>query len=231
VRRRLSPLEVIPPALARAVRAASYWFVIGGHAVRCFCPYRPSNDVDFGVLQAKNAEQLLRQLRKRGRVDLLERDRGTVHLRFNGINVSIFVLPELAAHVDAQALSATGVLATKLHAILDRGTRRDFFDLYVVLQHHQFGIVECLRALREVYAVEVNEGLLLRALTYFDDADEEPSLPGEGAQDWATVKAFFASRVAALLLGPNRALAIQRQVVDVRRPGARTAKQPRRRGR
>jgi hypothetical protein len=23
-----------------------YWFVIGGHAVRCLKPYRPSRDVD-----------------------------------------------------------------------------------------------------------------------------------------------------------------------------------------
>ena len=43
------PEEVIPAPLARAVADVPWWFVIGGQAVRCFCPYRPSRDVDFGV--------------------------------------------------------------------------------------------------------------------------------------------------------------------------------------
>jgi hypothetical protein len=69
----------------------------------------------------------------------------------------------------------TGLLAAKLHAILDRGTRRDFFDLYVLLQIEGLGL-ECLNALTKVYATEVNSGLVLRALSYFDDADAEADL-------------------------------------------------------
>ena len=46
------PVEVIPDALADAVGDLPFWFVIGGQAVRCFCPYRPSRDVDFGVASA-----------------------------------------------------------------------------------------------------------------------------------------------------------------------------------
>lgn len=114
---------------------------------------------------------------------------------------------------------ADAVLATKLHAILDRGTRRDFFDLYVTLQTQRFGIVECLRALRVVYEADVDEGLLLRALTYFDDAEREASLPHEGRKDWTTVKDFFVQRVGALLIPPERALEIQARVVDVRGTG------------
>ncbi len=67
------------------------WFVIGGHAVRCFCPYRPSVDVDFGVHEPKNSEDLKRQLRAAGEVEITERAEQMVHLRWNGINVSIFV--------------------------------------------------------------------------------------------------------------------------------------------
>ena len=45
-----TPTQVIPKSLKQAVEDLPYWFVIGGHAVRCFCPYRPSRDVDFGAL-------------------------------------------------------------------------------------------------------------------------------------------------------------------------------------
>ncbi|MBA2541719.1 MAG: nucleotidyl transferase AbiEii/AbiGii toxin family protein [Deltaproteobacteria bacterium] len=217
---RLSPVQVIPHSLAVAVDDLATWFVIGGHAVRCFCPYRPSRDVDFGVRDAKSLDGLLAQLSRTGDVELANRSKTTADLRWNGIDVSIFVLPHLVPHAVDRSLDVIGVLGTKLHAILDRGTRRDFFDVYVTLQHHQLGIVECLRAIRTVYAQDVNDQLLLRALTYFDDAELEPKLPGEGRRDWATVKTFFLSAVGALLVPPHPKLAIQKRVVDVSQPPA-----------
>lgn len=210
-----SPEQVIPADLARAVGHLPYWFVIGGHAVRCLSPYRPSRDVDFGVRAPAELDQLLAELARSGKIEITERSTDTVHLRWNGMNVSVFVLPFLEPFVVNRRLDTTGILATKLHAILDRGTRRDFFDLYVTLQGHQLGILECLRAIRTVYRQDVNEGLLLRALTYFDDADREAPLPGEGRQDWQAVKAYFLINVGSLLVPPGATLAIQANQVDV----------------
>lgn len=209
------PLQVIPSPIGRAVADLPYWFVIGGQAMRCFCPYRPSRDVDFGVTSADDLNDLVRQLERRGQVEIVERTGDTVHLRFDGIDVSIFVLAILAPFVNDRRLSVTGLLAAKLHAILDRGTRRDFFDLYVTLHQHSLGIVECLAAMRQVYRQDVNDALLLRALTFFDDAEREAALPGEGRDDWSTVKEFFWSRVGHLLIPPARQLQIAQRVVDV----------------
>jgi len=212
---RILPIQVIPEALARAVAELQTWFVIGGHAVRCLCPYRPSRDVDFGVESPRELEELLEQLRRKGEVELLERSEDTVHLRFDGISVSIFVRDTLLPHVEDRRLTVTGILATKVHAILDRGTRRDFFDLYVTLRDQQLGVVEALAAVHRVYRTEVSDSLLLRALTYFDDAEREAPLPGEGKDDWPLVKDFFLERVGQLLVPPTRALEIEQQRVDV----------------
>jgi len=209
------PVDVIPESVSRAVAGLGSWFVIGGQAMRCFLPYRPSRDVDFGVTSAKDLDDLVRKLARRGRVEVLERSADTVHLRFEGIDVSVFVLETLAPFVEDQRLNVTGLLATKLHAILDRGTRRDFFDLYVTLQSNGLGIAECLSAIRRVFRQEVNDGLLLRALTWFEDAEREAALPGEGRDDWETVKEFFRTKVGHLLVPPARPLAIQARVVDV----------------
>lgn len=209
------PTHVMPPPVSRAVADLPYWFVIGGQAMRCFCPYRPSRDVDFGVTSARDLDDLVAQLQRRGQVEITGRASDTVHLRFDGIDVSIFVLEMLSPFVDHRRLSVTGLLATKLHAILDRGTRRDFFDLYVTLHRHALGIAECLAAVRKVYRQEVSDTLLLRALTFFDDAEREAALVGEGPDDWATVKDFFWTRVGQLLIPPARELQIERHVVDV----------------
>jgi hypothetical protein len=214
----LSPEAVIPEKLARAVAGLRAWFVIGGHAVRCFCPYRASRDVDLGVALPRDRDALVAELRRRGTVELLERTADTTHLRFDGIDVSIFVVPKLSAFVEDRRLSVTGILATKLHAILDRGTRRDFFDLYVTLQMHGLGLAECLTAMRTVHGPEINDALLLRALSYFDDAEREAALPREGPGDWRLVKDFFRTRAGQLVLPPLAPLAIQTRRVEVRAP-------------
>lgn len=115
----------------------------------------------------------------------------------------------------------TGLLGTKLHAILDRGTRRDFFDLYVMMQDQRVSITDALAALRAIHG-DVNEGLVLRALCFFDDADREARLPGEGSKDWATVKRYFQVQVGRLIVPPRVELSIASRVVDL----SRTATQP-----
>jgi hypothetical protein len=85
----------------------------------------------------------------------------------------------------------------------------------VTLEHHRLGILECLRAIREVYRREVKDALFLRALTYFDDAEREAPLPGEGPGDWEAVKDYFAMNAGSLLIPPGSRLEIQARVVDV----------------
>jgi len=209
-----TPAQIMPRALAAAVEDLPYWFVIGGQAVRCFAPYRPSRDVDFGIDSPTNLNELVEQLGRRGRVEIQERSRDTVHLLWNGIKVSAFVLDFLVGHVEARHLDVTGILATKLHVILDRGLRRDFFDLYVMLQQHRLGIATVLTAIRTVYQGQIDDALMLRALTYFDDAEREAALPGEGLSDWTTVRDYFLVQVGTLLTPPMRRLQIQEQIVD-----------------
>ena len=209
------PEQVIPQRLRPVVEDLPYWFVIGGHAVRCLCPYRPTRAVDFGVRDSGSVEGLVDELQRTGETEILERGEDTVHLRWNGIDVSIFLLEGIGRFTEERRLSVEAILATKLHAIIDRGTRRDFFDLYVTMQSQQLGVANCLSALRTVYRQNIHDALVLRALTYFDDAEREAPLPQEGDRDWERVKEFFQSRVGQLLVPPGEPLEIQRFRVDV----------------
>ncbi len=211
----LRPEDVIPQEFRPVLEPLPYWFVIGGHAVRCLCPYRPTRDVDFGVGESASLEQLVAALSGSGETEVQERSADTVHLRWNSIPVSIFLLEDIAEFTVDRRLNVDGILATKLHAILDRGTRRDFFDLYVTLQHQRKGIADALRAIRTVYRQPINDSLLLRAMVYFDDADREAKLPGEGDADWNTVKDFFLKCVGQLLVPPGEPLVMQTLRVDV----------------
>jgi hypothetical protein len=214
----LEPEAVIPPSIRDALAGVPGWFLIGGHAVRCFRPYRPSDDVDLGVPTEKALQTVVAALEKGGHSQVLERTKDTVHLVREGVDVSVFVLPKVARFAEGRRLGVTGILATKLHAILDRGTRRDFFDLYVILRDQRLSITDCFAALRAVYGPDVNESLLLRALAFFDDAEREPPMPQEGPADWGAVKAYFREQVGRLLIPPAEELAIGARVVDVNPP-------------
>jgi len=209
------PEQVVSQDLRPVISPLPYWFVIGGNAVRCLCPYRPTRDIDFGVSESASLSQLLSELQRSGSTQILEQNEDTAHLRWNTIPISIFVLEEFAEFTVERRLTVEGILASKLHAILDRGTRRDFFDLYVTMQQERRSLADCLRALRTVYRQPINDTLLLRALTYFDDANREAPLPGEGRSDWNQVRDFFLTRAGHLLVPPGKELAIQKLRVDV----------------
>jgi len=212
----LLPEQVIPRPVAEALAGPTTWFLIGGQAVRCLVPYRSSRDVDLGVGTTADLDEILDRLARVGTFELVERSADTAHVLVEGLEVSVFVLERLAPFAQGGRLGVTGLLATKLHAILDRGLRRDFFDLYVLLQHERLGVAAAIDALREVYRQPVRDELLLRALCYFDDAEREERLPGEGDRDFQTVRRFFLKQVGQLLVPPTAALEIQSQRVDVR---------------
>lgn len=61
------------------------------------------------------------------------------------------------------------IAAMKLAAVTGRGTKKDFVDLYFLLQH--FTLQDMLGYYNEKYA-DGSEMMVLRSLTCFDDADQ-----------------------------------------------------------
>lgn len=62
------------------------------------------------------------------------------------------------------------IAAMKLSAVTGRGTKKDFIDIYFLLQH--FTLSDMLQHYRNKYA-DGSEFLVLKSLTYFDDAELE----------------------------------------------------------
>jgi hypothetical protein len=182
--------------------------------VRCLCPYRPSH-VDLGVGDVLSLEDLVAQRSRSGTVEILERTADTVHLRWNDINVSVLVLGKLAPFASGRRLNDDCIMATKLHAVLDRGTRRNFFDLYVTLQDRRLGIAACLRAIRVVYKREVNEPLLLRALTFFDDAEREAPCAAKSRGTGSASRTSSSPAWDTCSSRPGEPLEIQNRRVDI----------------
>lgn len=103
------------------------------------------------------------------------------------------LIGEMLKFENLNLASKKDIAAMKIHAVSDRGTKRDFIDLYFLAQ--EFGLDEIFRFYNDKYGdLEEKAYHLIRSLDYFSDADNEPldKVP-KMLQDlsWDLVKKFF----------------------------------------
>ena len=88
--------------------------------------------------------------------------------------------------------SPKDIAAMKTYAIQNRGSRKDFIDMYFLLQH--FTLEEILG----FYAQKYPNYSMFRtrmALTYFEDAENKECPPMFIKVDWNDIKEFISQKV------------------------------------
>lgn len=88
----------------------------------------------------------------------------------------------------------------KIAAIADRGTKRDFVDLYfIIVKKNILTLEECLALYDKKFKLlSQNKLHILKSLTYFDDAETSGELEMLEPVDWKAVKKFFQQETIAL---------------------------------
>ena len=87
--------------------------------------------------------------------------------------------------------SLADIAAMKIHAIEDRGTRRDFVDVYFLSK--RYTLEEMLTFYQKKYSVlEDHLYSILRSLDYFEDAEQEKQMPKMIFKvNWEEIKEYF----------------------------------------
>lgn len=79
----------------------------------------------------------------------------------------------------------------KINAIGGRGEKKDFFDLYFILQRYDFSTEKLAKGLVKKYGREVNYQNMLMGLSYFDDAESQ-NIPKTFVEyDWKKIEKYF----------------------------------------
>ena len=111
-------------------------------------------------------------------------------MAINGVKVdvlshqySLLQPPELIEAV--RFLSTQDIAAMKLSAVAQRGSKKDFFDLIELLNHYPLS--QLLSFYGQKYS-EDNYFYVLKSMTYFQDAEEEPSPVILNDTSWENVK-------------------------------------------
>ena len=197
-------LETLAPAsltLARdllALPELANMRLVGGTALALQLGHRTSVDLDvFGSWDMRLP--LNQMLASCGKVD---DHGGGGRMRFFAVNdVKVdfvnYPYPWLEPPVCENGLrlaSISDIAAMKLSAVTNRGTRKDFVDIDFLLK--RFGFPKLMSLYREKYD-DANEYTVLRSLTYFVDAEEQPLPTMLVPFDWEEAKTAIRAAVEA----------------------------------
>ena len=175
------------------------YYMIGGTALSLQLGLRESYDFDFCVKSQFNNEILLSELKNIGNVEVLQNQKGTCDVLLNGVQVSFFyytnkVIKEFVRAEEMPKLKIASVLdiaVMKIVAIGGRGAKKDFFDLYNIIEKCNITIDELVEGLIQKCGDNVNYVNIIMGLSYFEDAEDE-ILPDTFVNyDWQKIKKFF----------------------------------------
>jgi len=176
-------------------------FLAGGTALALQIGHRISQDFDFFTPTSFKSEDLMTKLNKIGNFVLTEKQfKDTLLGLFNGVKFSIFLYPyplidKPIDYLGIKLTSLKDIAAMKLAAIMDRGTKRDFIDLYFLTKNN-ISLDEMFVFYDEKFkALESNLYSLLKSLTYFDDAEKSDMPEMLKKVSWKEVKEFLKKEV------------------------------------
>lgn len=148
--------------------------LVGGTSLALQYGHRQSIDLDFFGTLPEDKDELIDMAKQIGNVIITNKSKSIVQTVINQVKVD-FVdysryawIDELVQGEGFVLASDKDIAAMKINAIIGRGTRKDFIDLYVLLQH--YSLDEIMGFYKQKYP-EFSEYRALLSMTYFEDAE------------------------------------------------------------
>lgn len=168
----------------------------GGTALALHLGHRISVDLDFFTEKEVMADSLVKKIKETG-LPFQEISEGEGYLvaLVDGIKFSIFhydyPFTDPVVYKGVRIAGILDIAAMKIIAISQRGTKRDFVDMYFILQNVPFHKA-AEHLVRRFGGERINPVHIGKSLTYFADADPnyDPDFTGKKVS-WETVKTFF----------------------------------------
>ncbi len=203
-------VQTLPPNTAKIVQLftqkkpdfLSSFYLSGGTALSLQLGHRESEDLDFFSRDKFVPELIEQHLRTLGTLSETELSKGTVNTYLDGVKLQFLEYPYrlLKPFIEwehIQVSSVYDIACTKLQTISMRGSKKDFIDLYFLLQN--MTLDSLLSDSKMKYAEsDYSEAHILKSLVYFDDADEQPMPRMHKEVSWDHVKLSMVEAVKSL---------------------------------
>jgi hypothetical protein len=164
--------------------------LVGGTSLALQIGHRFSVDIDMFGKQEIDEFEFVDELSNFGKVIVIKKSKNVLILSVNGIKVDFVnykypLLEEITIVENIRLASDKDIAAMKLNAIAGRGSRKDFIDLHFLLQ--KYSLKEMISFYNTKYA-DGSEFMVLKSLTYFEDAESEEIPILFQKLDWNEIK-------------------------------------------
>lgn len=179
------------------------FYLAGGTALALQFGHRQSIDLDWFSEQDFLNEKIKKNLALLGNFKLLSEEKGTIHGTLNEIRVSFFyynysLLFPLIKFGGINLADERDIAALKIDAISSRGSKKDFIDLFFLLE--KYSLIELIDFFEKKYKdIEYNKLHIFKSLVYFNDAENEPMPIMVKKAEWETVKEKIKAEVKKMI--------------------------------
>lgn len=178
-------------------------YLAGGTALSLQIGHRISYDLDFFTNKKFNTRLFLEKISKFKNYKHGQTSWQTILGKLGDIKFSLFyyqypIIETLLNFKNISIACIPDITAMKVAAISERGTKRDFIDLYFILQ--KMSMDNALSLYEKKYQkLASNLVHIKKSLVYFIDADDDPMPVMLKEIDWQEVKNYFENLVKKML--------------------------------
>lgn len=171
----------------------SDFVLVGGTSLALQIGHRNSIHLDFFGNVEIDEELFEKTISSFGKMIVMKKSKSILITQINGVKTDFVkyrypLIADVTTVNGVRLASKQDIAAMKLNAIAGRGSKKDFIDLYFLLQ--EFSLSEML----EFYLQKYHDGsrfMVVKSLTYFEDADgdEQPQMFKDF--DWQECKRYI----------------------------------------
>lgn len=178
------------------------YYLAGGTALALQLDHRRSIDLDFFTPNVIDTKALIANMAD-FKPTIIQEASGTLNTIIDEVKVSFmeYRYSLLEQSVKWEEISLAGILdiaGMKITAISSRGSKKDFIDLYFILK--KYPLPQLFENFDRKYAgVNYEKAHLLKSLTYFNDAENDPEPDLLTSIKWEEVKKEITKQVNLLV--------------------------------
>lgn len=178
-------------------------YMAGGSALALYFGHRLSIDFDFFTPVSFSADKVIEKLKEQGDFITQTAISDTLLGSFNGIKFNLFyyqypLLFSPHKFLGVKIADSKDIGAMKIAAVTDRGTKKDFIDLFF-LSKNGASLEECFSFYDKKYkSLGNNIYSIITSLSYFVDAENSEMPKMIDKISWKDVKTFFEKEAVRL---------------------------------
>ena len=176
-------LDILPEEQLRLFETLSSqsfitdFYLAGGTCLALQIGHRRSIDFDFFITDDFDTSTIINRLAQIGSYQRDNEEKNTINGSLNGVRISFFgysydIIDDFKTFNKIRLAGLKDIAAMKLEAIAGWGNKKDFIDLYFLLQQYTLEEIFSFHALK--YGIGLsNQYHHLKSLVYFADAETE----------------------------------------------------------